>query len=116
MSYSGTTAATTLVNPPVRVAGSIALSTVNTSSGLGGGSLWVYKSSDSFSNIYTTGYFTDGRLLGMRSGDILIAAICSGTSAGTSVAIGMGVIACATATTNYACWWASTGAFIASDR
>ena len=112
MSYSGTTAASTLRNPPTKIAGSIGVSTVNTSSGLGGGSLWLYKTSDESTNLISTGYFTDGRLLGMKSGDILMASISSGSSVGLLI----GVIACATATTNYACWVATTGAAVQSSR
>ena len=112
MSYSGTTASSTLSNPPRRIGGAIAPSTVNTSSGLGGCSLWMYQTSDESTNLQSTGYFTDGRLLGMKSGDILMASISSGSSVGLCI----GVIACATATTNYACWIATTGAAISSSR
>jgi hypothetical protein len=32
---------------------------------------WAYRSSDPLATVITTGYFTDGHKLGMRSGDVV---------------------------------------------
>ena len=111
MSYSGATAASSLVNPPIRIAGGLGGANSLTTSG-GGRSLWMYHTSDESTNLQSTGYFTDGKTLGMKGGDVLIAVIATGSSIGLTI----GAIAVATATTNYAAWISSTGAALCSSR
>ena len=61
MSYKGTTAASSVTNPPVKVSDAIA----------GGPSIWVYASSDASGTVDSAGYFSDGQALGMRKNDIV---------------------------------------------
>ena len=77
MSYAGTTAASTLQNVPRCIvpqmsgpkatssADSTAITPRNTN-------LWIYNTSDATSILCTPGYFTDGKQLGMRHGDIML--------------------------------------------
>ncbi len=47
-------------NPPVRIAGAVS-----------GASIWYYTDADVDSDVDLAGYFTDGKDLGMKVGDIL---------------------------------------------
>lgn len=83
MAYSGSTAASSLQNPPrclagafvgSRAGGSTVLLGVGSTAvdvGTQGGKLWAYVSTDAVATVLTTGYFSDGDKLGMRPGDIL---------------------------------------------
>lgn len=108
MAYLGTTAASSVSNPPVRIAGTMAgidqripgtgttgstiymnnawrASTSVYSEGRAfGGQIWGYWSTDNTTAIATTGYFTDAGMLGMRPGDVVIAVGCTG-GAGTMI-------------------------------
>lgn len=91
MAYSGTTAATTLVNPPRRLIGGLAtppgttgLSTAPTNGPGGqGGSVWVYTSTNATTDITASNFFSDGYYLGMNPGDLVMGS--QFTSAGSSV-------------------------------
>lgn len=81
MAYSGTTAASSVQNPPVNLARGIAALTSTAAvlgatglSGpvLGGTGLWVYSSTDTSTLLQGPGYFTDGAKLGMRTGDMIM--------------------------------------------
>jgi hypothetical protein len=80
MAYSGSTAASSVANPPTRVEqGLLSLRNVNESTSVNdGGALWIYNSTNSSTNMLSTGFFTDGERLGMRVGDIMIARCSSG--------------------------------------
>ena len=92
MSYSGSTASSTVANPPSRVDNAL-LSQRNireSTSVAEGGSLWVYNSSNLTTDVCASGFFTDADELGMRNGDILIAGSYSTqSSTGHIVMIGM---------------------------
>lgn len=129
MAYSGSTAATTLQNPPV-VAYAFGLSpysNVNnavvssTASPLfGGNRLWHYASTDSSTLVQNTGYFTDGGTLGMRNGDVLFN--IGATSVGsTSVTLQIGILMTTTTAgssnlspINFAAFGLTTGGAITS--
>lgn len=76
MAYIGSTAASSIANPPgqlVRPLGPGARlnsnsSTPNVPIGLG---IWVFGSTDTTSSPFTAGYFADGYEIGMRQGDIV---------------------------------------------
>ena len=91
MAYSGTTAAATSQNVPIRIShGGLAeggFTTGYTTSGTGGGyfypsggpptkqanGVWFYNTTDLTTQMSTgLSYFTDGANLGMRPGDLLI--------------------------------------------
>lgn len=99
MSYSGSTAASTLANPPVLVSSGmsrIAINNGSTVNGTGGGSgtqLWVYTSTNSAteasSGTNSGAFFSDGYALGMRNGDIVFMV---GATAATTLGLAIGVI------------------------
>ena len=109
MAYSGTTAASSLRNPPIKIAGGIAptlntrglvVGTTSLVSG-GGNSLWIYSSTDTQANILAdTAYFTDGHELGMRNGDWLLNSYAS-TVASTTVSGGLALLGSTNSTAGY---------------
>lgn len=115
MAYSGTTAASSVQNPPILLIRALSqvtnatgnvvgTTTVNAANNVGGGcGIWYYQSTDYTSNIVnvvTNPYFTDGYQLGMRNGDVIFIAGASSANS-TTVFISMAVLC----TTN------STGGF-----
>jgi hypothetical protein len=120
MAYSGTTAASSVRNPPVNLLQILGRYTSTASvlgaTGLsgnvyGGGGLWVYASTDGSTLIQAPGYFTDGLQLGMRVGDILFN--YSASSLGTTVSnLGIGVIVTTNSTAGFN---VATGAQIQSS-
>lgn len=101
MAYSGTTAATTLVNPPRRIAGGLATPpqstslTTNPTAGPGaqGGNIWYYCSTNATTDLTASAFFTDGWYIGMRPGDMVMGA--QFTSAASSVITFWGAVASA---------------------
>lgn len=92
MSYSGSTAASTVVNTPKRVdSGLLASRSIRESTSVAeGGALWVYNSSNLTTDLTSSGFFSDAGDLGMRNGDILISATYSTqSSTGHILVIGM---------------------------
>lgn len=97
MAYSGSTAATTLANPPRKliegiagIPGTTGLTTAPGSPGGQGGAIWFYSSTNATTDIVASNFFTDGKYLGMRPGD-LVAGV-QFTSAGSSVITFLGAI------------------------
>lgn len=97
MAYSGSTAGSTLANPPRKLVEGIAalpnttgLSTAPRVPGGQGGALWVYNSTNLTTDLVAANFFSDGYYLGMRPGDIVMG--CQFTSAGSSVITYHGVI------------------------
>lgn len=98
MAYSGSTASSTLANPPrLVIPGGIAgvsnttgLSTAPASPGNQGGALWYYSSTNLTTDIVAANFFTDGWYLGMRPGDCVMGVQFS--SAGSSVTTFMGAV------------------------
>lgn len=101
MSYSGSTAGSTLANPPILLAGAPmnrlivnAGSTLNGAAGTGAGAqLWMYTSTNSAteasSGTNSGAFFADGYALGMRNGDVVIMV---GATAATTPGLAIGVI------------------------
>lgn len=100
MAYSGSTAATSLANPP-RMLLAAGFSAMATSTGLlpaaalgapngQGGSLWHYCSTNTTAEVVATGFFTDGKTLGMRPGDLVLGV--GFATSGTSGVGWMGVV------------------------
>lgn len=98
MAYSGSTAASSVANPPRQmlsssmsmVVGTTGLSTTPAAPGGQGGGLWYYSSTNLTTDLTATSFFTDGKYLGMRPGDMVIGA--QFTSAGSSVTTFQGAI------------------------
>lgn len=93
MAYSGTTAATSLANPPIQIAKGMG-NTVNQNGAVvgstaqpivGGNGLWYYSSVDGTTVLEGVGYFTDGLALGMRNGDALMGVSASSIGSTTFI-------------------------------
>jgi len=101
MAYSGSTASSSLANPPRRIAGGFAtppqstgLTTAPTAAPGGqGGNLWYYCSTNLTTDLTASGFFSDGWYLGMRPGDMVMGVQFS--SAASSVQTFWGAIASA---------------------
>lgn len=72
MAYVGTTAASSVSNPPIQIARGLAGGILGSS--VQGTGLWFYSSTDLSSVMSTNSYFTDGLYLGMRVGDVVLGA------------------------------------------
>jgi hypothetical protein len=90
MAYSGSTAGTTSANPPrqivsglANIPGTTGLSTAPSAAGGQGGGLWYYVSTNATTDIVASGFFSDGKALGMRPGDLVMGV--QFTSAGSSL-------------------------------
>jgi hypothetical protein len=116
MSYSGTTAASSVSNPPILLSRIAGARTILGTSGLtgwtsgvtraGGIGLWQYISTNLSTDMTVAGFFTDGQLLGMQVGDLLLNV--QYTSAGSSFIAGLGVLL----TSNSSAGWnLTTGGF-----
>lgn len=109
MAYSGSTAASSVANPPVRIGGAMT-NVCNTLSTAGAGAqLWLYNSSHSSTQLTDTNFFTDAKYLGMNQGDVVMFA----GSTGSSGAVGIGILG-AVSTSGAAL--ASTGGIVSSTR
>jgi len=88
MAYAGTTAATTVSNPPMLMArgmGSGFQTTGGSSAGVAAGvgsgcGMWMYASTNSSTEVIAANFFSDGYALGMRVGDIVFCAGATGSS------------------------------------
>jgi hypothetical protein len=97
MAYSGTTAASSVANPPRALFQGIGGSV--TSSGFDGighpgahaGSLWSYVSTNTTAEVVAAGFFTDGQRLGMRPGDMVLG-VSHTTTVGSSGVAWLGVV------------------------
>lgn len=82
MAYYGTTAASSLANPPVPLNGPLTKSPSslgNTGRGL---TVWAYKSSSTPAQVSVANFISDAYYIGMRPGDLVLGSYFS--SAGSS--------------------------------
>jgi hypothetical protein len=97
MAYNGTTAASSVANPPralVQGLGGFPSSSGFDDIGHPGahaGSLWSYVSTNTTAEVVATGFFTDGKVLGMRPGDLVLG-VSHTTTVGSSGVGWMGVV------------------------
>lgn len=101
MAYSGTTAASSLQNPPILigkgVGGPCRQQASSTGNEVIGNGLWFYGTTDVSSTLFTAGAITDGYELGMKTGDVVI--ISARTSTVTSSAVlTMGIVSSVSST------------------
>lgn len=102
MSYSGTTAASSLQNPPIKIGGGVGGGTrfqtsAANAAGIGGNGLWFYGTTDVSSTLFASGAIADGYELGMKTGDVVIIScfISTVTSSGT---LTMGIVSSVSST------------------
>jgi len=96
MAYVGSTAASSVSNPPVKIATGIMASYVHSASSImstaipgtkQGGSLWFYSSTNVSTKVTAANFFTDGKALGMRAGDVVMYSYYS--TAGSSMTLNL---------------------------
>ncbi len=115
MAYSGTTASSSLSNPPRQIAAGFSqtpqttgLTTAPTAPGGQGGGIWYYCSTNATTDVTASNFFSDGYYIGMRPGDVVDVVMF--TSAGSSVVYGRGpIVGVSTSGASL-----STGSFITS--
>lgn len=113
MAYNGSTAGSTLANPPVLMFSGVGGRVLNNGSTLNGAAggmglqLWMYSSTDSSTAPLAANYFTDAKVLGMRGGDIVLHVGATGSTVGVSVNV-LGAVSTSGAA------YASTGSQISS--
>lgn len=97
MAYNGSTAASSVANPPRQMIqsvganqGTTGLTSAPNAVGAQGGGLWFYCSTNLTTDLTASNFFTDGKALGMRPGDMVFGMQFS--SAGSSVTSFMGAI------------------------
>lgn len=97
MAYSGTTAASSLANPPRQLIagiggnqGTTGLTTNPSAVSAQGGGLWFYSSTNLTTDLTASNFFSDGYYIGMRPGDVVMGVQFS--SAGSSVTSYIGAI------------------------
>lgn len=104
MAYLGTTAATSLQNPPRALVSAFSAQPASTTLSTGvpsdgarsayatqGGGLWLYSSSHGSTEVMASNFFTDAKTLGMKPGDLLLG--LQWTTAGSSLVTYIGAIA-----------------------
>lgn len=94
MAYSGSTAASTVANPPSRasMAGIAARSIRESTSVDEGNCLWFYNSSNLTTDLTASSFISDAAKLGMRNGDVMIA-VQHSTQSSTGHILAIGIIA-----------------------
>lgn len=81
-SYLGTTAASSVSNPPIEMYNSLGGQTNRPGAG---SAMWYYNSTNTSTEVTTANFFTDGQALGMKVGDIV--QVVYTTSVGSSSVI-----------------------------
>ena len=110
LTYNGTTAGSTLANPPVlmksAVGGHVQYATTGSTAGVSnlpvgasGAKIWFYSSSNAASECAGTGAFNDGVALGMTIGDILLGVTT--TAASTAPIFYAGVLVTSAGSTSF---------------
>jgi hypothetical protein len=108
MAYVGTTAASSLVNPPASIPVAVGGAFANSGSTVGtGGRIWLYNSTNSSTVMVGSNFFIDAYYIGMKQGDVVI---YSG-STGSSAFVGIGILG---AVTTSGAALTSTGGFVSS--
>lgn len=100
MSYSGTTAASTVRNPPIQIAKGLGGGVQSGSTGGTGTGLWFYSSTNGSTEVHAAGFFSDAKYLGMKAGDVVIGVSNTGSSAHVWVGILGAVSTAGAAATN----------------
>jgi hypothetical protein len=91
MAYLGSTAASSISNPP-RILAPMDTGRIGSSAGPIAGRLWLYTSTGAnSSDPFTANYFSDALYIGMKEGDIVMYSHRNSTVT-TSQIVGMGVV------------------------
>jgi hypothetical protein len=91
MAYAGSTASAATANPPRLVNsafwGERSTTVFPGSTVINGQQLWLHNSTDSSTDFITASYFTDAFYLGMKEGDMIMGAVCTGSSVSVYVGV-----------------------------
>lgn len=89
MAYAGSTAASSIANPPRCLTAGMwgARSTGCLPSSVHGQNVWLYNTTDSSTDLCTANWFSDGKVLGMHEGDLIMGAFTTGSSAAAYIGI-----------------------------
>lgn len=90
MAYKGSTELSSLANPPRSLSAGLfgaRSSNIMTSTTVLGQNLWLHNSTDSSTDFITASYFTDAYYIGMKEGDIIMGAVCTGSSVSVYVGV-----------------------------
>lgn len=112
MAYKGSTELSSVANPPAALFSGMSgrrSTNIMTSTAVLGRTIWFHNTTDSSTDLISTTYFTDGYYLGMKEGDLILGAACTGSS----VSVFMGVIG---VVTTAGCGIASSGGHLSSTR
>ena len=87
MSYSGTTAASSVANPPNQIARVVGgrLSASSSASAGGGGGLWMYNSTNLTTDMTAANFFSEAHYSGMKQGDLVIGTQASSAGSTTQI-------------------------------
>lgn len=93
MAYSGSTAASSVANPPSRVSVGLLSQRSHAESTTydNGGQVWFYNSTNLTTDLGSTGFFSDAIELGMRNGDVVIC-VTRSTDSSTGVELVIGTL------------------------
>ena len=88
MAYSGTTAASSVANPPNQIARVVGgrLSASSSASAGGGGGLWLYNSTNLTTDMTASNFFTEAYYIGMKQGDLVMGTQASSAGSTTQIA------------------------------
>jgi hypothetical protein len=88
MAYSGTTAASSVANPPNLVASALTGRLTASSSATvgGGGQVWQYSSTNLTTDMTAANFFAEAYYIGMKQGDIVMGAQASSAGSTTQIA------------------------------
>ena len=110
VTYNGSTAGSTSANPPVLLAAAMGGHVQNATTGSGAGiaklptgavgaKLWMYQSTNVYSDIFAAATFNDGYALGMAPGDAILMVQTSADS--TAPVISLGVLVTSNGSTSF---------------
>lgn len=91
-------------NPPMQVLGSRMGGLAANSTSVYGRApnLWLYNTSDGTTSISDAGYFTNGKQLGMKYGDVLLA-VCASTQSSTGWMLSFGILGSSNSSAGWNC-------------
>lgn len=96
MAYIGSTASSSVANPPQCVNPGVGAGARIASTACPIGlKLWLFGSTDTSTSPFTANYFSDAKALGMKQGDIMLYVHMASTVASSQV-LGMGVVGAVT--------------------
>ena len=91
MAYKGSTELSSVANPPRCLGGANMWgqrsTSLLTSSKIRGQNVWLHNSTDSSTDFITASYFTDAFYIGMKEGDVIMGAVCTGSSVSVYVGV-----------------------------